>query len=286
MKTPLAMDTPMIEPLLQGKQEAWDRFLKAYGPLIADIVAWPKWHFDFHTREDVAQTIRLAITQSICRLKSEQALSAFVRRICFNQCIDRLRKQLREQGRLCPLGHIDEEGEWEETDVADDRFDPVKELVVAERAEALRAALASLDTDSRRLIRDFYERGLSYREIADVWQLRSTPSAAGSRARSTACATGSSVCPIRHNPDAGARALFREDSAGSCDYTHRGRSIPAPPLERRSVNTNPDMTRRLRFGRSCTANSIPPPKANCGRRLTPNPSCNNVLKPVAAQIVC
>lgn len=171
MKTPLAMYTPAIEPLLQGKQEAWGCFFKAYGPMIADIVAWPKWHFDFHTREDVAQTIRIAITQSLDRLRSEQALTAFVRRICFNQCIDRLRRQLREQGRLCPLGHIDEEGEWEETDVADDRFDPVKELVVAERAEALRAALASLDTDSRRLIRDFYERGLSYREIADVWQL-------------------------------------------------------------------------------------------------------------------
>lgn len=171
MKKPLDTYTPSIEALLQGEQEAWKSFFIAYGQMISDIVAWPKWHFDFHSREDVAQTIRVAITQSLNRLKSEQALPAFVRRICFNQCVDRLRRQLREQERIRPLGQFDEDGEWNDTDVADERFDPVSELVFAERAAALHTALAGLDADSQRLIRDFYERGLSYREIADAWHI-------------------------------------------------------------------------------------------------------------------
>ena len=142
MKTPLAMDTPMIEPLLQGKQEAWDRFLKAYGPLIADIVAWPKWHFDFHTRQDVAQGIRLAITRSVDRLKDERALPAFVKRICFHHCIDRLRRRIREERRWLPLGEWDEDGEWQEREpTAGPAFDPVAELVRGERAAAVRRAI-------------------------------------------------------------------------------------------------------------------------------------------------
>lgn len=160
-------DNPATHALREGDTQAWNTFFSRFDSSIRSIAAWPKWRFDFHTQEDVVQTIQLAIVQSIDRLQSEQSLLAFVRRICVNRCIDMLRKQIREQHRLCPLGHWDEEGEWEDTDIeAGAEFDPVTVLQRSERATALRKALARMDESSQNLIREFYVQGLSYREIA------------------------------------------------------------------------------------------------------------------------
>ena len=160
-------DSPITDALRSGDKQAWCDFFCRFGASIRSIVAWSKWHFDFHTQEDVIQTIQLAIVQSITRLKSEQSLQAFVHKICVNRCIDMLRKQIREQNRLCPLGHWSEEGEWEDIDLAAGaEFDPVAVLQRSERAAALREALARMDVPSQTLIHEFYVQGLSYREIA------------------------------------------------------------------------------------------------------------------------
>jgi RNA polymerase sigma-70 factor (ECF subfamily) len=161
------LDIPAMDALRAGDESAWTTFFAYFDAVIRSIVAWPKWHFDPHTREDVAQTIKIAIMQSLARLQSEQSLQAFVRKICINRCIDMLRRQLREQGRLTPLGHWNEDGEWEDVDVAaGPEFDPVAALQQAERAAVMRAALARMDEASQAFIRQFYVEGLSYREMA------------------------------------------------------------------------------------------------------------------------
>ncbi|MEI7899144.1 MAG: sigma-70 family RNA polymerase sigma factor [bacterium] len=156
-----------MDALRAGDEAAWTAFFAQFDGSIRAVVAWPKWRFDPHTREDVAQAIRMGIMHSMERLQSEQSLQAFVRKICINRCIDMLRKQLREQNRLVPLGHWNEDGEWEDVDVAaGPEFDPVATLQRAERAAVLRSALARMDEPSQTLIRQFYVEGLSYREIA------------------------------------------------------------------------------------------------------------------------
>ncbi|MDX9866531.1 MAG: sigma-70 family RNA polymerase sigma factor [Kiritimatiellia bacterium] len=168
MQADLVSDNTLTEALLRNDAAAWERFFEAYDPVIVSIVSWPKWHFDFHTRQDVAQGIRLAITRSVDRLKDERALPAFVKRICFHHCIDRLRRRIREERRWLPLGEWDEDGEWQEREpTAGPAFDPVAELVRGERAAAVRRALAELDAPSRGLIREFYAEGLSYRDLSE-----------------------------------------------------------------------------------------------------------------------
>jgi len=158
---------PEIGELRANDARAWERFFAAFDPLIRSIAAWPRWHFDAHTREDAVQTIRLGIVGSIGRLQSETALTAFVRRIAVNRCIDLLRKQLRRQARLTPLGRYNAEGTWEEPDTpADGAFDPVQALLRAERAALLRRAMRRLDENERRCLLQFYAEGLSYREMA------------------------------------------------------------------------------------------------------------------------
>ena len=167
MNKPEVSDIPSMDALRAGDESAWSAFFRQFDETIRAIVAWPKWRFDPHTRDDVAQTIKIGIMQSLARLQSEQSLHAFVRKICVNRCIDMLRKQLREQNRLVPLGHWNEDGEWEDLDVAaGSEFDPIAALQLAERAAVLRAALARLDESSQNLIRQFYVEGLSYREMA------------------------------------------------------------------------------------------------------------------------
>ena len=159
--------TPEISELRISDARAWSRFFGVYDPLIRSIAGWPRWHFDAHTREDAIQTIKLGIVRSIGQLQSEGALTAFVRRIAVNRCIDLLRKQLRMQSHLMPLGHYNAEGEWEEPETpADGAYDPVRALLQAERAALLREALQRLDETERTCLLQFYAEGLSYREMA------------------------------------------------------------------------------------------------------------------------
>jgi RNA polymerase sigma factor (sigma-70 family) len=160
---------PAIEDLRAGDERVWAVFFGHFDGLIRSIVEWPRWHFDAHICEDVAQLIKLAIVQSIGRLESQQSLQAFVKKICFHRCIDMLRKQLREQERLIPMGRQGEEGEWEELDfAAGAEFDPVAALQRAERAAILRTALLQLDEASRDCLNQFYVDGLTYKEMAQV----------------------------------------------------------------------------------------------------------------------
>lgn len=158
---------PAVEELQAGDEPAWTAFFAHFDGLIRSVVAWPRWHFDAHAGEDVAQQIKLAIVQSVGRLQSEQSLEAFVKKICFNRCVDMLRRQLREQGRLVPMGHLDQNGEWAEMDfAADGEYDPAQALQREERAALLRRAVTRLDETDQACLRQFYLDGLSYKEMA------------------------------------------------------------------------------------------------------------------------
>lgn len=168
MNKPDDSSIPSLSELRAGDERAWAAFFEHFDATIRSIVAWPRWHFDAHTCEDAAQTIKIGIVQSISRLQSEPSLPAFVKKICINRCIDMLRKKLRDQNRLLPLGHWDEDGEWVDVDIeAGSEFDPVAALQRAECATVVRAALARLDEPSRVCLRQFYVEGLSYKEMAE-----------------------------------------------------------------------------------------------------------------------
>jgi RNA polymerase sigma factor (sigma-70 family) len=157
-----------LADLRRGDEQAWRGFFRRYDGLIRSVVSWPKWRFDPHAQEDVVQTIRAAVVQSIGNLQREGSLPGFLRRICAHRCIDALRRKLREQERLLPLGRWDEDGDWTEVDcAADEAYDPTRAVLVMERAQALRAAMERIDETCRAAIREFYTEGRSYREIAD-----------------------------------------------------------------------------------------------------------------------
>jgi RNA polymerase sigma factor (sigma-70 family) len=90
-----------------------------------------------------------------------------VRRVCVNRCIDALRHRLREQKQLEPLVRWDSEDSDQDHDTpADESYDPVREIVLAERAAALRRAMPRLDQICQDAVRAFYVEGKSYKELA------------------------------------------------------------------------------------------------------------------------
>ncbi|MFZ4394354.1 MAG: RNA polymerase sigma factor [Kiritimatiellia bacterium] len=148
---------------------AWRAFLAQCDPLLHAIAAWPKWRFDAHTREDVVQATRASLAQSLPNLTCDAALPAFVRRVCVNRCIDALRRRLRDQEHLVPLVRWDssEEAGQQYDAPADESYDPVREIILSERAAALRRALPRLDPVCQDAVRAFYVDGKSYKELAD-----------------------------------------------------------------------------------------------------------------------
>lgn len=161
-------EIPPLEALRAGEARAWDDFFRRFDGLICAITAWPKWRFDVHTRDDVVQAVRVGLVEAVGRLQSAASLEAFVRRVCVCRCIDALRRTIREQSRVEPLGFWTEEGEWEDRDlVAGAEFDPVAQVQREERAAVLRAALDRLDPQSRENLVLFYVEGLSYEEMAE-----------------------------------------------------------------------------------------------------------------------
>lgn len=148
---------------------AWDAFLAQCDPLLHAIAAWPKWRFDVHTREDVVQAARASLAQSLPSLTCDAALPAFVRRVCVNRCIDALRRRLREQEHIVPLMRWDnsEDAGQEYDPPADESYDPVREIILAERAAALRRVMPRLDQVCQDAVREFYVDGRSYKEMAE-----------------------------------------------------------------------------------------------------------------------
>lgn len=158
-----------VAALRAGESAAWRDFLAQCDPLLHAIASWPKWRFDPHAREDVVQATRTSLSQSIATLASDAALPAFVRRVCVNRCIDAVRRRLREQAHVAhPLAWEDDATDPIADAPADASYDPVREILLAERAAALRQAMGRLDAPCANAVRSFYVEGRSYRDMAQA----------------------------------------------------------------------------------------------------------------------
>ena len=154
--------------LRAGKPAAWRDFLRQCDPLLYAMAAWPKWRFDAHAREEVVQATRTSLAQALPTLTCNAAIPAFVRRICANRCIDAVRRRLREQKHFVSMVGWDSEDPGATIDhPADDSYDPVREIILAERAAGLRHAMGHLDLICQTAIRDFYVEGHSYKAMAE-----------------------------------------------------------------------------------------------------------------------
>ena len=142
--------------------------LEQFDPLIRMVVSWRKWRFDPHTQQDVCQWIRMELIKCLPDFRGTSSIEYYVKRICINKCISAIRKQRRDREVLVPT--ISEEKQLNGKDMAlKDRAmeDPVRFAVLAERGEAVRNLITTLDPICRTAVSQYYLEGLPYEEIAD-----------------------------------------------------------------------------------------------------------------------
>ena len=160
-------DQELIERLKKNEEQAWTDFFFEFDPLIRSVVCWKKWNFDEHMRADVSQKIRVELTEHVDRLEGKACLETYIKKICMYRCVDQIRKRVRRGELFVPLFESDRDGEeYERPIAAGDDFDPVREVALAERAEATHEALAAISEICATAIRHFYIDDLSYKQIA------------------------------------------------------------------------------------------------------------------------
>jgi len=195
-----------IEALRNGDEVAWELFFAEYDGLIASVVAWPKWHFRPHIRDELAQQIRSELPRSVARTDGDVTLAHLVKRVCIRRCIDQVRREVRRRGTLISLTHTDRDGSERERDIKDTGFDPVQAIVAQERASAVRALVDSLDRTCRQAIESFYMHERTYKEMAA--ELGISVNTVGSRL---------SKCLEKLRKSIETSAPLKEDLIASCD---------------------------------------------------------------------
>lgn len=175
-----ASEEELVSALRAGDQPAWNAFFDRYDRLIHSVTAWPKWHFDFHVREDVSQTVRSEIVKALPKFDGRSTLAYWIKRVCVHRCVDEVRRQVRRQEIVASQMLDEEDRGWDPPDNLDrEGFDPVQAVTAMERAGIVRKLVDGLGGTCRDIIRLFYLEELSYKEISK--KLSITVNTVGSR---------------------------------------------------------------------------------------------------------
>ena len=162
----------LVQAIQSGDMTAWDELLTTYDDLIQGVVAWKKWHFPDDTQKEVAQGIRSALLKSIPAFKANSSLPYYIKTICVRRCISEVRRQVRERALFVPTVVKQDDGSWQEIDFTADAIDePVRAVILAERIQAIRRLLDSMELMCRTIIRQYFMESLSYKELAEHHQV-------------------------------------------------------------------------------------------------------------------
>lgn len=138
--------------------EAWNELIERYAPLVWAICV--RYRLSSHDTEDVSQSIWLLLAEHLGKLREPAALPGWLATTTRNECL----RVLRLAGRFDLPGQLPD-------DAQDAGIE--EEIMIAERNAALRAALAELPPQCRRLLSMLAaDPPLSYEEISAVLQVR------------------------------------------------------------------------------------------------------------------
>ena len=116
---------------------------------------------------ELSQEAFLNAWKGLGKFQGDSSFATWLYRLTSNVCIDFLRREKRRSA-LSMTVSLDDEEEARQAELPDERYSP---HVEAERRETLRAGLASLSEEHRRVLILRELEGLSYGEIAQVLEL-------------------------------------------------------------------------------------------------------------------
>lgn len=119
---------------------------------------------------ELCQEAFLNAWRGLGKFQGDSSFATWLYRLTSNVCIDFLRKEKRRSALSMTIS-LDDEEEARQAELPDERFSPHLEAEQRERNEALRAGLAALSAEHRRVLILRELEGLSYSEIAQVLDL-------------------------------------------------------------------------------------------------------------------
>lgn len=119
---------------------------------------------------ELSQEAFLNAWKGLGKFQGDSSFATWLYRLTSNVCIDFLRREKRRNA-LSMTVSLDDEEEARQAELPDERYSPHVEAERRERRETLRAGLASLSAEHRRVLVLRELEGLSYGEIAQVLEL-------------------------------------------------------------------------------------------------------------------
>ncbi|HEV8271515.1 MAG TPA: sigma-70 family RNA polymerase sigma factor, partial [Chitinophagaceae bacterium] len=159
-------DRHLVDRVLRGERNAFGIIIKNTENLVAKII------FDMiindGDRKDIAQDVYLKAYQKLAGFKFQSKLSTWIGQICYNTCIDHLRKK-----KLVLAENIFETETGSSNDLLDmmntaqENFDePVDTFVIGKNiSEIIKKKIAKLPSIYKTLISLYHNEELSYDEI-------------------------------------------------------------------------------------------------------------------------
>lgn len=119
---------------------------------------------------ELCQEAFLNAWKGLGKFQGDSSFATWLYRLTSNVCIDFLRKEKR-RSTLSMTVSLDDDGEAQQADLPDERFSPHAEAERRERQDTLRAGLAALSEEHRKVLILRELEGLSYGEIAQLLEL-------------------------------------------------------------------------------------------------------------------
>ena len=116
---------------------------------------------------ELSQEAFLNAWKGLGKFQGDSSFATWLYRLTSNVCIDFLRREKRRNALSMTIS-LDDEEEARQAELPDERFSPHMEAERRERRETLRAGLATLSAEHRRVLILRELEGLSYGEIAQV----------------------------------------------------------------------------------------------------------------------
>ena len=154
----------LIRRIQAGETDAFEQLLRAHEKTVYNLAL--RMTGDPQDAEDMAQEAFWKAYRSLGDFRGECKFSVWLYRIVSNVCLDHLRRQRRRPA--VSLSVEDDEGEEQQWEIPDERYEPERELERKLTREAVRKGLAALPDEQRQILLLREIRGLSYEEIGEI----------------------------------------------------------------------------------------------------------------------
>ncbi len=177
----MELESPDIEALKKGEEPAWEKAFRYLWPHVYRAARHPRANLTQEEAEDAASMAMAQLPSRISDVKDENELRALAVTISYCRAISLARHEhavKRDKSASFSIEQRQEETEGH-YELEDRAGEELGEMESAELLGLLQEGLQELDEISRRLLLDCYLHNITYKELADKYNL--TENAVGMR---------------------------------------------------------------------------------------------------------